>query len=1260
MDRALRVSVTPSPSAAEAAARGANGRNPLLSPSGKQILHDFLGGDDDDASSSNGAATNGSSREQSATTATPTQRAALARDMSSARALSRSCVQIQVNTRPFCLKLVEADSEMVVSGFVPDVRSGASKGVIERSGLVLPGDVLVAVNGESDGLASTQTTVDALTGAELPVVLTFRRLPVLKATLGEYTVADIARNLTLRGSALLDTRSAKDAALLVKAMVEALESTRATTPLATFISRVERRLQLQPSDASGLLDARQMHVERIQQLVQSVHKVVEAQQKEELRQWNAVKSSNFKRIDVMSKQRAGIEKKLESMRANPELVNPENHAVWQEYVELRHLSHQMRSSVEKAKREHFLPDLEDYALRVGNDGVYIGVGDIWIPSFHAKFTLETRSSAPHLFFHLSTPATHGLKLRAKNFTVSTEGLLPRFHCDELNIEAQLIADVPLVYDAITGWSVPPDELHVKLMSLMYYERQANSVKRGQNHDTVMKMLINRLLPVLVRHAAQNLLCGELGPLLEKRDAQLLLSGEIKVKGKKLALYDAALHPGDLSDGSKASAKEQALAEEARELMGISRDEALTLYRVFRTLSELAPTKKKAFAFSPITEPKRLSIRSLQNYFEQFKAFPHLRALVLELWSQAMELLSPRGSSRRAVESSHSSHSGSFAALIENMGLLSEYPVDVSVTLQDMTFRLDLAEGAATYYTTLQRILRQEMDSVSVGMSNLDSMRDGTFLEHKLAELDEQYEKISRVLGFVATNVDDLGAVFRGGIPAGFRSNMFLEVNDVACKGPCGGSFIIPLTDLAKLRSGQLDVTSEKRDAVSTNEKRGKPSATALTHEDGALVFSKFFLHQLRQSSNDTGGAADGEPSPTSALDKEASSSDDDAVDEIDDNDLPSDRLQVRVKNTATRVLFELPSDLSRLETSSFVPFAFELLTDEDDEPPRLRIETGEFAKCQYKAEQIAVSGNAWQFVKRTKESAGRVLQSPSDSDQQPQRGGSRNDADSSVESEPRSAWEDYAESPFLRLKFEFFTSCQITPEHMFWSIKSATLAEPMIAQVKHRVCLVQLLQEVGMLSIKNSQERAARREKSAHLRRTLHQRRGAGSGALDKRESRRTSFSSVVSDRETVASRETNDDYDHLSESMHSADADSFEQLGDSEFAFSGIQAFEEENSGDEDDSDDSDDSDGSDDDDDDDDAAGDGDDDDDESGRRENRDSSHEDEKEDDSDGADEFDASRSIQPSEATRAPTSEPLARAASASVRTGITKQASVFF
>ncbi|KAF1324067.1 hypothetical protein FI667_g10097, partial [Globisporangium splendens] len=1111
-----------------------------LSPSGRQILQDFLDVVADPHDEGDGD--NGHDRRVAASLAHERHESAILKTLAVHDGNSNSFVQIQCNTRPFCLNLVEKRGEIVVTGFTPDLRSGAAKGVIEKSGRVLPGDVLIAINDEMEALTNVKSTVDALVDAQLPAVLTFRRVPVVKATLGEYSSEDIQRNLGLRGSTLLNTHSVEDAALLVQAVIEVLDDTKATTPLATYIPRVEKLIaNPRPGTLNG--ENKRLHVERIQQMMQSIHRLIEAQQKEQLKQWNAVKPSNHKRIEILAKQRASIDKKLESMRANPSELQPDNHAVWQEYIELRHLSGQMRDSVEKAKREHYLPNVEGYNLRFGNDGIYVGIGDIWIPSFYAKFTVETRSSAPHLFVHLSTPATHGLKLRAKNFTLSTEGRLPSFHCDELNIEAQLIADIPLVFDEIHGWSVPQEELHVKLMSLIYYERQAHSTKKGQNHDVVMKMFINRLLPSVVRHAAQNLLCGELGPLLESRSAQVFLSGEIKIQGRKLALYDISLNPADLDSSS--SRKDRDLTEEARDMMAISEDEASVLYSVFRAMTDPPPTKKKTFGFSPPSEPKRLSIRSLLNYFEQFKTFPHLRALTCELWSQNMELLSSSSPSRvsRSPAGGASVPCSSFGLLFKNLELLNEYPVDISVSLLDMTFRLDLCEGAATYYTTLQRIIRQEMDSTAIGLANFDSMRDGTFLENKLESLDAQYEKINRLLAFITTNVDDCGVILRGGMPAGFMSEMMLEATDLACKGPCGGSFTIPLTDLANLHNGvELNPKKDEEDEV--------PSATALTHENGALVFSKFFLQP-----NTEGDSLDEEKVP---LNGDASS-----------GYLPSDRLQVRVTNTSARVLFELPTELERLEgRTSFVPFSFTLVTNDANEPPRLQIETGEFAKCQYKAEQIAARGSVWQFMKKGKESAGNVLHPETSTrvegtDQSVQSGSTK--MSEAQEEESGSVWEDYVESPFFSLKFHFFTSCQVTREHMYWSIKSASLTEPKVAQVRHRLSLVLLLQDFGMLSMTNAAESTRRRKRDAQFRRALLQK-----ATFESRHGHTMSFS----DRGTQFSRtsvtETNDEFDRLSETMTSVDADSYDHIEKDDFQFpNGIEAFEEEDSGEEDSDDD-------------------------------------------------------------------------------------------
>lgn len=990
---------------------------------------------------------------------------------------SENFVQVECSSRPFGLLLALNRDKVIVQGFTPRDRSTGAPGIVERSRLVLPGDVLIAVNDESVDIPSVQEAEMLLAAAVLPVALTFRRVAPVRATLSQYSIAEIERQLTLSDSALLEPRSAREAALLVQACIEVLGNGQESTPLAHYIARVEQQA-LAPVRSEDRHEAKQQRLEQVKQVMSAVHERVRARRKEQVDQWNASKSSQLKRIEVLEQQRSSINAKLAKMRERRDDLHPENPGLWQEYIELRHLSGQLDETVEKAKQQHYLPDFEEYSLRFGSDGVYVGVGDIWIPSFHAKFTVETRSTAPHLFFHLSTPSAHGLKLRAKNFTLATEGRLPSFHCDELNVEAQLIADIPLNFDHVGGWQVPQGGLDVKLMSFVYYERQANSTKRGTDHDTMMRLFINRLLPTVVRHAVQALLCVELGPLIERRDAQVILTGEIRIHGKPLGIYDAALNTISAATSAASpssgktrdtNAKSQDVSELAREMLGISTEEADVLYTIFKSYADTRAPKRSLFTK---TESPRFCIRNMIGYFDQFNAVPHLKALACELWGQSVQLATPIATPR----SRFTNTSSPFGIIVDTLDRVKDYPVDVSISLVDVTFRLDLCEAGATFYTTLQRIIRQKMDSTSVGLSNFQDLRDGTYLENKLSSLDKQFNAWNRFLSYVTSNVDELGVIFRGGIPSGVLSKMFIEIHDLAAKGPCGGAVSIPLTDLAVLSSPEglpLSKPTEPEDAAIVTR----------SHENGSLVFSRFFRDDLLQ--RDDGGIDGGA-----------------AAAEI----LPRDRIKVSVKNTAARILFEVPSDLSRLTPGdTLVPFALSVVTDDPGSPPMVRVETGEFAKCQYKADKISISGHLEQFVARAEE---ELQASAGDEVDQSTKPG---DAESASRG---TVWDDYLESPFFSVKFHFFTSCQVTREHLYWSIRSASLTEPKVVQLKHRLCLSELLQDLGMLSVVDSGAAALAQQKrveKARMRRALRQ-------DTSSAERIRTSFSNL-SDSKTLFSR---------------------------------------------------------------------------------------------------------------------------------------------
>ncbi|KAF4039847.1 hypothetical protein GN244_ATG07940 [Phytophthora infestans] len=1006
-------------------------------------------------------------------------------DFDGDKAKDRTLVRIQSNSRPFQVRLALEKGQIVVHGFDRSVDKGkiGPPGDVEKSGLVQVGDVLVGVNGQMRRFSTLEMAQMTLASVEMPTVLMFRRVLVTKGTLGEYTDKHIARYLVLQDSLLVSVRGVQEAALLVQACIEVFGESKSTVSLEDYIDHVEHVVL--PS--LGILSTntasdRKQQFEQIKQVMETIHQRVDARKKKQVKAWNAAKSSNYRRIEILARQRASIKERLEKMRENKKELRPENHSLWSEYIELRHLFTQLSENVEKSKQEHYLPDFEGYSLRFGSDGIYVGVGDVWIPSFLAKFSIETRSTAPHLSLHISTSSAHGLKIRVTNFTLATEGRLPSFHCDELNVEAQLVADIPLVFDSISGWTVPPEELGVKLMSFVYYERETNSTKRGKDHDTIMKMFINRMLPSVVGGAAQRLFCVELGPLLQRREAQVVLSGDIKISGRKLSVYDAALNNANTKEKQE---RDRDLSETAREIMAISDDEAEVLYLIFKTFIDTHSNNKTLFGKA---ETPRLCIRNLISYFEQFHQTPHLKALVSELWSRSIHLLSSSSTSpsRRDPDAS------SFSSIMNTIEQIKEYPVDVSISLVDVTFRLDLCEGAATYYMALQRIIRRSMDTSSVGISNLAELRDGTYLQNKLARLDARYERATKLLSYITTNVDVLGVIFRGVLPSGFMSRLFVEAREFSGKGPCSGSVVIPLTHLTALSS---------RDGVEINThsvNEPPPSVLTRTHENGTLVLSKFLLDSLRD--NESGGGVE----------------------------LPGDRLKVAVKNPSVRVLFEVPTDVSQLEPGqTLTPFSVSVVTDDPTQPPKLKVETGDFGKCQYTADCLTLSGTVWQFLQRTQEMTDSVVESEGVDNPTT----ASNGVSTTSDEEENSIWDEYLESPYFSLRFHFFTSCQVTRDHIFLSVGSASLTEPKVAQLKHRVCLGQLLQDLDMLSVVDSN--ASRRKDGARFQHALHQR------AVDAERHGRSSVSSY-SQRQTLFSQSSFDEFDGTSEpaSMYETEID--------------------------------------------------------------------------------------------------------------------------
>ncbi|OQS06241.1 hypothetical protein THRCLA_01716 [Thraustotheca clavata] len=855
---------------------------------------------------------------------------------------------------------------------------------LRNMGLIRRDDVLVSINQEP--VPDVPTAFQLLKDLPLPITLVFSRTLVRKNTLGEYKVEDIMRHIEYNQSRLLEKYDAHDAAVMLNMMIRFTGLQGSYTHLREFIMDAENLLMPKPYAAipSNAFDV-------VRQYVQIIHDYMASEDETRKKRWADEKSSRFKRIEAMQKQLKFLDSKLEAstalMAASPELQSGRG---WTDYTELRSVVDNLRADVERSKQLHYLPASEGYTLRFGTNGVYIGLGDIWMSSYHTSFSIETQRTAPHVVLRLTPLSDSGLKIRATNFKVYSEGRIPTFHCDEINIEVQFNADIPLTFDALTGWSVNKETLDVSFSSLKYYERQNNSAIQGKANDSVLKMFLNRVLPSVVEEAAVNFFSSEIGVLFKEGRAKVRLTGDIHLEGRPLSVFDASIGAKSPEDSSE--------ADEARALLSLTEaqgDILFKLYKLFVSPSSTNILKKKIFSNDTLPH---LSIRDLIEYAQHIRRQPNVRHLLAACWQTAIRLLSPNDDG-----------SLDFLGLLETVEEIESYPVDVSLAFHSTNIRVDLCEGAAAAYASIERTLRQKLAS-------RPEMKQQ--IEKELEVLETGYNNINLLLSKVASRVDEVAVLLSGGLPAGFDSLLSFEATELMCKGPWQASIPIPLSNPEEAFTAR----------VSENPKR-----TVIKADDGDLIVSQV----VRNAQGDE-----------------------------------DEEVQIRVHDAAFKVLMNMPDDdgQGRPSYTSFVPLTLAINTAGS---PSISMTTGEFAKCSLEIKRVAFCSPMWSVMSMLNEN--------------------QKDQVKSAQAEILS---DYVNSPFFAFSLRFFTSLQVTPEQMYWTLNSASLSETNVSYITHRICLSQLLRDLGTLewgqqqqplsddSVEEIQGRKAKARKASKMTRT--------------------------------------------------------------------------------------------------------------------------------------------------------------------------------
>ncbi|EQC37070.1 hypothetical protein SDRG_05297 [Saprolegnia diclina VS20] len=814
---------------------------------------------------------------------------------------------------------------------------------LRNMGLIRRDDVLVSINTEP--VPDVAAAYTALKELPLPITLVFSRSLVRKNTLGEYSVEDVMRHVEHNQSRLLEKYDAHDAAVMLSMMVRFTGLQGSYTLLREFIMDAENLLMPKPF---AVLPPNAFDV--VRQYVQVIHEYMGSEDDARKKRWYDDKSSRSRRIESMQKQLKVLDAKLDAttsaLAASPELQATRGGA---DYAELRNLVENLRADVERSKQMHYLPSVEGFTLRFGTGGVYVGVGDVWMASYQTSFSIETQRAAPHVVLRLTPLSDTGLQIRATNFKVYSEGRIPTFHCDELNIEALFTASIPLVFDDLTGWRVDKNDLDVSFNSLKYYERQANSSVRGKANDSVLKLFLNRVLPSVVEEAAVNFFSSEMGVLFKEGRAKVRLTGDLRLEGRPLSVFDASL-----------SATDDAHADEARTLLSLTPAQGEALYKLYKVfvLTPAATLKQKIFSSDAALS--YLSMRELIEYVQRLRRQPNVRYLLAACWQTALRLLSP-------------SDEVDFLSLLESVGEIESYPVDVSLGLHSTNIRVDLCEGAAAAYASIERQLRQKL-------SSRPEMK--TQIEAEITTLEEGYNSVNLLLSKVASRVDEVALLLSGGLPAGFDSDLSFEATEVTCKGPWQATVPVPLTDPEEAFEARVTA----------------PTRTVVKADDGDLIVSQFVAGD------------DGEH-----------------------------EIQVRVQDAAFQVLVQAPDNgEGSASSSSFVPLTLALNTASPT--PTLSLEMGDNTKCAIQLKRLAFCSPMWPVLRYLHaEALGAAISGKSD------------------------LLLAYVSSPFFAFSLRFFTSLQVTPEHMYWTLNSASLSESNVSFITHRICLAQLLRDLGAL-----------------------------------------------------------------------------------------------------------------------------------------------------------------------------------------------------
>ncbi|KAK9816598.1 hypothetical protein WJX72_002556 [[Myrmecia] bisecta] len=205
--------------------------------------------------------------------------------------------------------------------------------------------------------------------------------------------------------------------------------------------------------------------------------------------------------------------------------------------------------------------------------------------------------------------------------------LPNVSIGELSLELEFQLTLTFTYTSVKGWQVPAKPT----FEIAHLGRvvKGNSVPLPK---TLLRAIVSALVPRILQRRILNLLPQELGQYLLDSGKGIQVGGEIALVGPALSAMDAELASNNSSQPVKPkdavkAAQQHAAAQEARNMLGISHEQAVVLAELFSGRYSLLATP------SPCTIVELLSFHA--QHAGNARVWEHLGVV----WDTALRTLS---------------------------------------------------------------------------------------------------------------------------------------------------------------------------------------------------------------------------------------------------------------------------------------------------------------------------------------------------------------------------------------------------------------------------------------------------------------------------------------------------------------------------------------------------------------------------------------------------------------------------------------------